>query len=345
MAKRFKIIGIGCGLAITLATACFIALWIKSLPLAGVREAYRSGHHAAAIKLAEERLANGHPDDQEAMLFAARSYASLGRSEEAEAYFAQLPLKELEDFRLRARGLEARRLFDETAAVYSYMLQRWPLDGDALQHLTVIRFNQGRVDEATVLARRLIYIPSHRLSGYVLTGILRHHVQKHDQAVEAFHQALEISPSLEGMPIKSALILQMLAESLLSLGRWAEAERHAQAAIRLSTAPGPIWLVGKTRQRQGDEEGALRYWKQSLERDPNFGPALRDLGQYYLSHDEPDEALPWFQRAHEVLPQDRDVRQALTVTYRKLGREDEAAKLNESASVQATPKSAGIMGQ
>src|SRR5438093_91542 len=121
--KRISV-GLLClGVVATLGWMGFF--WWNSLPLAEAQRAFRAGEYAIAAELAEARLNQGHPDDQKAMRLAARSYANLARWAEAEAYFARVPLSDTQDYRLRARGLESRRLWTEAALVYDQILQRW----------------------------------------------------------------------------------------------------------------------------------------------------------------------------------------------------------------------------
>src|SRR5262245_52821997 len=113
-------------LALGAALAWLSLSWVFSLQLKEARRAFDSGRYADAARLAEARL-RSQPSDQAAKLVAARSYAHLELWAEAEAYFAQVPLKELDDFHLRLRGLEMRRLGPDAGQLCQQILQHWPL--------------------------------------------------------------------------------------------------------------------------------------------------------------------------------------------------------------------------
>jgi tetratricopeptide (TPR) repeat protein len=168
--------------------------WIRESPLREAQAALRTGRHLEAAGIAEACLAD-RPGDQRAMLAAARAYAHLGRWDLAEAYFAAVPLRELDDLHLRARGLIVRQLHDKAADVFEQILQRWPMDGESLQRLAAIRGQQLRVPEALVFARRLCQVPSHRVVGHVLTGMLQMQARDPARAVEALEAALQLSPA------------------------------------------------------------------------------------------------------------------------------------------------------
>lgn len=316
------------GLAAFAVAGWFGFTWVRSLPLADARHAMESGQFQIAAQLAEARLIQGHPDDRDAILLAARAYARLGTWPEAEAFFAQIPLRDLEDLRLRARGLEARRLWTESAFVYEQIVQRWPLDGDALQHLTAIRVQQDRAPEALILSRRLAQIPSFQTVGHVLAGTIEHQMQNEPQAVEQFELALAVSPELKGIPTERWQVLQWLAEALLLVGRSDDAEKYAIEARQLSSSAEPCLVLGQARQQLGDEEGARRYWMEATARNPNSVPVLKELAQLCLRQSAMDDALRWCRRAYELEPDNAAIKYLLRTIYIRLGQMDKADALS-----------------
>jgi tetratricopeptide (TPR) repeat protein len=294
---------------------------LLSRPLAEAQRAYRQGDYAIAAGLAEARLAE-RPGDENAILLAARAHAHLGRFDKAEAYFVQVRLRELDDLLMRARGLVARKLLVEAAAVYDQILQEWRLNPEALQYLAVIRGSeQQRYDEALILAQQLCRIPSHQVVGHVMVAKIRFSLGHLEAAVQSFEEALGLSPDLKELPpTEPDDVLRTYAKALLLLGRGEEAERHALRARELASGAEASWILGQARQQAGDEEGAERYWIEAFARDPSFVQALQDLGQLYLRRQEPANALQWFERAHEIDPGNEAIKYCLETTHRYLGK-------------------------
>ena len=326
MRRRTKIIVFLLCVAAISPVTWLAAEWLRGLPLAEARQAFQLGQYPAAAQLAEQQLA-GHPNDQAAMLLAARAYAQVHRWAEAEAYFAQVPLREHEDLRLRARGLEARRLLTEAAMVFEQIRQRWPNDGDTLQHLAAIRVQQDRPEEALILARQLAQFPSFEAVGHVLAGMIEQQMFNHSRAVQEFEEALRCSPELKGIPTERWQVLQWLAEALVDLGRAAEAEQYALEVRRASSGPEPCYLLGQARLQLGDEDGARRYWAEATARSPNYVPAIKELAQFHLRTGELEDALRWCRRAHEVEPENPAIKYLLSQIYRRLGQVDKANEL------------------
>lgn len=309
------------------AVLCFFAAQkLTVTAFSEARHALEQGNYAFAIQLGEQYLTQ-HPADQAAMLLLARSYALSGQWAEADAYFGQVPLRDSDDFHLRARGLTTRGLWCEAAMVYEQIVQKWPMDGRALEQLARIRIQQERNDEALTIARRLTHIPSSQVAGYLIVGTIEYHMNSYAHAAEALEEVVRRSPDIHTIPGDPAPVFEWLAESLLIQGRPAEAEKYALQARELSQSAASCWLLGMARQHQGDADGARAYWEETVARDPTALRAIRELGRDSLLRQQPEAALQWLQRAREIAPNDKGTLQALIATYRRLGREGEAHDL------------------
>jgi tetratricopeptide (TPR) repeat protein len=292
--------------------------WLRSRPLADAHRAFQERQFELAARLAELRLAQGRADDPEAILLAARAYANQGKWPEAEAYFAQIRVTDVEDLQLRARGLEVRQLWSEAAWIYEQILHERPNDANTLQHLAAIRSQQGRDEEALILARRLIQIPSHQVTGYVISGLVEFRLRNPTRAVELLEKAVALSPDLEAVKNDRGKVLEWLAEGLLELGRAEDAERFATKARELSTEASACYILGQARQQIGDETGAMSYWKEALARDPKHIASLVEISRVYLRRLDPDEAKIWATRARDLEPNDSTVQYLLTTIDRML---------------------------
>jgi tetratricopeptide (TPR) repeat protein len=141
-----------------------------------------------------------------------------------------------------------------------------------------------------------------------------------DLAAEAYREALEIKPN-------HAESQWRRGEMLLKRGRYSEALTQFQAF--LEKRPGsPAGLLGLARCQRSVEtpDVARATVDRLLANDPDLTPALLLRGQLELDNDNPQEALPWLQRAEKQAPFDKDAVQNLAVAYRLLKQDREAAE-------------------
>lgn len=92
---------------------------------------------------------------------------------------------------------------------------------------------------------------------------------RHDQAIDLGRRAVSLQPSL-------GAAWNNLGISLMETGQNMDAVQAFQRAADVSPAdPKPFENLGLLYMRVGWGEDALRYYQLSLERDPNWLPALR----------------------------------------------------------------------
>jgi tetratricopeptide (TPR) repeat protein len=87
--------------------------------------------------------------------------------------------------------------------------------------------------------------------------------KKYEEAEKALSHGLELSPdSIEGH--------YELAKTYRALGKWQEAEPHAQKTVSMNPnlAPVPV-LLGNIALRKNDPQAALKEFKEYLRLDPN----------------------------------------------------------------------------
>ncbi len=306
----------------------FAASWWFNDPLRQAKQALERGEFLTAARQAEAWLEE-HPNDQDAMLLAARAYARMGRMEEAEAYFAQVPLEEKADFYARAAGLVRRKLWTEAGVVYEEILRRWPNEGSALDRLIRIRLQQQRLVEAIKLAQRLKSLPGWEATGYLLLGLLEFERHQYVDAAKYLEQAIKLVPDLdpEKTHVDKDVVLLAYAECLYTLGRLEEAIKHAQEARDLSNKADPCYILGLCYQQKGDVQKARQFFEEAVARDPAHMRSIVALGKLALMERKPAEAAKWFEKATKLSPSDEGAWQGLIAAYRQMGEHEKAEEI------------------
>jgi tetratricopeptide (TPR) repeat protein len=92
-----------------------------------------------------------------------------------------------------------------------------------------------------------------------------------------------------------------LALALNKLQRFKEAEEAATNAIQSAPDSGRGYAErGQARAELGKTDEALADYLKALEKRPNDGGVLRDVGVTYMKTRRPEEALPYLQRARDL---------------------------------------------
>lgn len=98
----------------------------------------------------------------------------------------------------------------------------------------------------------------------------------------------------------------------------------------------PNWFVKRKLQK------AIGYFEQALEINPEGWQSMWAVGKIYQRLGCPEETYLWFNRAHQVNPQQTDVAREAGIAALYLGKGNEALHLCEIA-VQLDPDDAGLV--
>ena len=212
------------GLALLLLMIYRRAEWNDSITAA--RAAYDRRDWSRAAGLARQRLKTD-ASDLNALRLLARSSIRMGRDDAgALIYDGRLAAEALEPEDTFLRGLAAVRQGDEQKAfaVWSKAAAESPDQPELLLSLANLLARMQRLDESTVLARRLAGVPGWQAAGLLLLGTNRYSVEDTVGAAEALGQGLELDPKASKAPLDPRIYHKLLARCLLSLGRAAEAD-------------------------------------------------------------------------------------------------------------------------
>ena len=73
-------------------------------------------------------------------------------------------------------------------------------------------------------------------------------------------------------------------------------------------------------------EEAERLWRKAIDTSPRYFPALFNLGLFFFSRKQFNDAVPWLERAAEVSPQDFNTQYLRGASYQALERRDDALR-------------------
>jgi len=147
-------------------------------------------------------------------------------------------------------------------------------------------------------------------------GVARLEQFDYDAAVEAFHEALKIEPSL-------AAARTNLAIALYYAGQIDAAEKEARAAeAALPDAPQPPYLLGLIAKGQNKSDEAIAAFRRVLKIDADDVGTRVNLGQVYLQERNTTEALPLFREALAREPFNVTAAYGLATTLLRAGEAD-----------------------
>lgn len=110
-----------------------------------------------------------------------------------------------------------------------------------------------------------------------------------------FLAARKVAPAVENPEKLAEEARRLLAEEMtqalaLDLGR-------EPLSSEIETAPDAWSRLAASLAASGDWEGARAQWEEALDLNPNFAPALYNLGLYCERQQNPEEALLYYQKA------------------------------------------------
>jgi len=325
---------------------------------AAAEEALRKGDYSKAIEnfLKLERVAPGIAEIHANL---ATAYYSLGRYDDA-AQQAQLALR-LKPSLTHARitlGLSLAQS-DRCKEALSYLEKDYPrapdsqlkraLGTEALR-CAMYENEPGRAVELVRMLNRdfpddpdLLYLSSHvysdlstqasqRLLATAPQSFEAHQLNaevlatqgKLSEAAEEYRKVLSLSPNLAG-------IHYQLGELLLAGERGPntleEARREFEAELKFHPRnAGAEYELGEMARQARQWDDAIEHFSRALTVDPQFAEALIGLGKTLVSAGRPQQAVAPLERAVRLEPANPNAHYQLSFAYRRLGREQEAAK-------------------
>jgi tetratricopeptide (TPR) repeat protein len=237
--------------------------------LADAVSAYDKGDWQQAADLSRSLLKIAR-DDPEVLRTYARASARLERDETAYAiYRNRLGMDRMlpEDLFLLGVMLVRAGKLDQALAVWAKGARGAPEHPDLLSHLARLLITVTSLDEADKVVRRLARLPGWEARGLLLLGEVQGLIDNPKGAVDALREGLMLDPDAKGDLFPAAHYNNLLARSLLQLGRSSDAIAPLEAALVTTNPPGvgveqeANWLLSRAylqQKRVADASAALR---------------------------------------------------------------------------------------
>lgn len=204
----------------------------------------------------------------------------------------------------------------------------------------------GQMNVALEKLRLAITLDENNIEAHDSIAVLYEQIKEYPKARQHFETALELKPD-------SAATLNNYGRFLCDRGEYEEAFEHLQKAMEMPLNNNKWYAftnAGRCELMRGDQNKAEQYFRQALEYQANYAPALLELqrisyrnGNYmsakaflqrYLEVAEHTPSTLWVGIQTELALGNRD----LALQYRRLLLE-KFANSNEAKQIQATPSS------
>ncbi|MBF0448664.1 MAG: tetratricopeptide repeat protein [Magnetococcales bacterium] len=155
---------------------------------------------------------------------------------------------------------------------------------------------QGRLDNAEALYRRVLAIQSQNMDALHLLGMVHFARNDLDEAQRCISKALERNP-------QSVIILVNLGHVLCGAKRYEQALTYFQQAVLLDASFADAYFgMGRIHEAQERVEQAVKYYQATLERQKNHLKAHVNLGRLYLRLNQLMRAFSHLEQAKSLTP-------------------------------------------
>jgi len=191
----------------------------------------------------------------------AKAVPAEGPAGSVNVRIAQIPPAARKEFDAGRRRMQVHDAAG-SAQRFQKAIELYPQYAEAYQLLGVVHLEGGKLREAEPELEKSTQIEPHLSTAQFALGICRNLMAKYSLAETALLKGLELDP-------QSADGHEELAKTYLALGRWQDAEPHAQTAVTLKPdMAGAHVLLGDIALRKRDPQKALKEYHEYLRLDP-----------------------------------------------------------------------------
>lgn len=247
-------------------------------------ELHASGDLVSALRELERAIAF-NPQFALAFLESGDIYIEMAEYELAERQYSKAVRSQPRNFMAQYRhGQVLHRLgrLQESNRAFLRALSIRPADYDANLGISIVLLELGKIEQSMPYAQRAVRSdpPSGRARMHL--GNIYAAIDRHDEAIIEYQQAGEL------MDAPSADLLLNMAESLNTLGRYAEMVGALEQLVRIEPEAIAFERLGSGLFRLKRYEDSLNAFRSSTDHDPTHYPAFNgiavcELNQYLWS--------------------------------------------------------------
>lgn len=172
---------------------------------------------------------------------------------------------------------------------------------------------QGVIDILTELAKSNPFERFH-----ILLGDAHYGKDEYEKAIEAYNEAIKVSP-------QNLYALSQRATCLEELGKIAEAEKGYDEIVRIAPGDANAWFdLSCFYSRNNDHKKALESINEALRLDPDNDLLLYLRSSFHSSLGKHEKAIEDYDKLLQIDPEDPGVLLERGETYRQLGEYDKA---------------------
>lgn len=157
---------------------------------------------------------------------------------------------------------------------------------DLYVNMAAVYLQRGQVDAAITRAKQAVREDGRSARARYMLAIIYQRIGEATQAEKEFHKAVELDSRNPDYRNAWGVIL-------CKQGKYQEADKQFQQALSRPLYASPeVALVNAAdcARRAGNPVAAERYWRQALERNPQFGPALLSMASLTLDQGDAQTA-------------------------------------------------------
>ena len=208
---------------------------------------------------------------------------------------------------------------DRALDIARELLSEDPRDADLLYHVYRLHSELGSRAVAALAKQAAGSARLHQVTAELLES-----QGDHTRAVDQYRRAVRKDPSLPG-------IRRALAVALLNASPEGTARDKARRELEIEIGANPvdfhsIYELGELEWSEGRFAEARERFARAIELQPEFVDALIALGKAATRQGDAKGALPHLEKAVRLDPDNEVARYRLSQAYRRLGREEDAAR-------------------
>ena len=206
------------------------------------------------------------------------------------------------------------------------ILKAKPRDSEALLMLGMVLMDAGRFPEAHAVAQRATKAMPSSDQAYAVKGMAEMRMQRYTEAATSYGRAAELNPNAPDVNLGLALSLWSAGNIAGSFAIFEQGlKRFPQDAYHCLEF-GRVLLKSAKPNDSTSENRAMALLQAALTLNGSLPQAHYLLGDLALRRGNPEKALQHLEQAVKLDPQDSKIHFAMSRTYRRLGRMDDAAR-------------------